>query len=193
MFDWFSFLSYTFVTAVTPGPNTLSAMSVGGRLGFRRGLPFNLGIWLGFSVVMLLCTFLCSSLEALIPRIRLPMLILGAAYMLYLAWGTYKSAPLTEKEGVGGSFLSGLWLQFVNVKIYIYGIMSMEAYVLPYFHGRPGVLALFALLLAFIGFVFTLLWSLFGSVFRSLFSKHGKITNTVLALMLVYCALSLFL
>ena len=56
MFHWASFLTYAVVTAVTPGPNNLMSMSNGGRRGFRGALPFNLGIWLGFSVVMLLCT-----------------------------------------------------------------------------------------------------------------------------------------
>ena len=51
----------------------------------------------------------------------------------------------------------------------------------------------FALLLAFIGFAFTLCWSVFGSVFKKLFSKYAKITNTLMALLLVYCAVSLFL
>ena len=51
---------------------------------------------------------------------------------------------------------------------------------------------LFALLLAFIGFVFTLCWSAFGSAFRLLFSRHTKSVNTIMALLLVYCAASLF-
>lgn len=35
-------------------------------------------------------------------------------------------------------------------------------------------------------------WALFGQVFRALFTRYAKITNTVLALLLVYCAISLF-
>ena len=50
----------------------------------------------------------------------------------------------------------------------------------------------FALLLAFIGFLFTLCWALFGSLFQLLFSKYARITNTLMALLLVYCAVSLF-
>jgi len=71
--------------------------------------------------------------------------------------------------------------------------MSMEAYILPYFNGQVYALLGFALLLAFIGFAFTLLWSAFGSVFKWLFSKHAKAVNTIMALLLVYCAVSLFL
>ena len=193
MFSWFSFLTYAVVTAVTPGPNTLMSMSNGGRLGFRRALPFNLGIWVGFTVVMLLCTALCDALSALIPRIKFPMLVLGAAYMLHLAWQTWRSAPLSEAHATRDGFLSGLLLQFVNPKIYIYCIVSMEAYILPFYQGQPLPLAGFAVLLAFIGFVFTLLWSAFGSLFRLLFSRYAKVTNTVMALALVWCAISLFL
>lgn len=64
---------------------------------------------------------------------------------------------------------------------------------MPYYQGQWGPLVFFALLLAFIGFAFTLCWSLFGSVFKLLFSKYAKITNTIMALLLVYCAVSLFL
>ena len=71
--------------------------------------------------------------------------------------------------------------------------MSMEAYILPYYHSQPLVLLAFALLLAFIGFLFTLCWSAFGSLFRWLFSRHARVVNTIMALLLVYCALSLFL
>ena len=69
----------------------------------------------------------------------------------------------------------------------------MEAYILPHYNNQPIILVGFALLLAFIGFLFTLLWSLFGSVFKYLFSEHTKLVNTIMALLLVYCAVSLFL
>ena len=192
-FPWLSFLTYVFATAATPGPNTLASMSNGSRLGFRRALPFNFGIWCGFSVVMLACTVLCSAVSALIPKIKLPMLILGAAYMLFLAWKTWRSSALTDGDRDGGGFRDGLLLQFVNPKIYIYGVVSMESYILPVYQGHPAVLAGFALLLASIGFLLTLCWSAFGSLFRLLFSRYARITNTVMALALVWCAVSLFL
>ena len=191
--NWLQFLSYAVVTAATPGPNNIMSMSNAGRLGFQRSFPFNLGIWAGFSLVMLLCTAFCGALSSLIPRIKTPMLFIGAAYMLWLAWKTFRSASAIEEDHRGGGFASGMLLQFVNPKIYIYGVVSLEAYILPYFQGRWAALALFALLLAFIGFVFTLLWALFGSVFKLLFSRYARVTNTVMALLLVYCAVSLFL
>lgn len=192
MFSWFDFLSYAVVTAVTPGPNNIMSMSNASHLGFRKSFPFNLGIWIGFSLVMFICTFFCNTLSAVIPKIKTPMLVLGALYMLWLAWKTFKNGSIHEDAHGQSSLFSGLLLQFINPKIYIYCIVSMEAYILPHYQGQWGPLSFFALFLAFIGFAFTLCWSLFGSVFKLLFSKYAKITNTIMALLLVYCAVSLF-
>lgn len=191
--SWGPFLLYVLATAATPGPNTLAALSAGGRLGFQRALPFNFGILTGFSTVMLLCAVLCGAVSALLPKIQRPMLAVGALYMLYLAWKTWRSGPLTEGVGDKSSFRDGLLLQFVNPKIHIYGIMSMEVYIFPVYGGQPAMLALFALLLAGIGFLLTLCWSAFGAVFHLLFSRYAAVTNTVMALLLVWCAVSLFL
>jgi threonine/homoserine/homoserine lactone efflux protein len=156
---WLNFLTYAVITAATPGPNNLMSLSNAGRLGFRRGMPFNLGVLAGFSIVMVACSLLCSLLSSVIPRIERPMRYLGAAYMLYLAWKTWKSSGGIH-EGAGGAkgYLSGFLLQFVNPKIYVYCIVSMEAYVLPHYAGRMTQLMGFALMLSLIGFVFTLCW-----------------------------------
>lgn len=192
MFNWINFLTYALITAATPGPNNLMSMSNAGRLGFRRALPFNFGILAGFSVISFLCTLFCTMLGSILPKIKGPMLVIGCLYMLFLAYKTYKSSGSVEENHSHSGFLSGMLLQFVNPKIYIYCIISMEAYILPHFSGQIPVLTAFSLLLAFIGFLCTMCWSFFGSAFRLLFSKYGRITNTVMALLLVYCAVSLF-
>ena len=179
MFPWFSFLTYAVITAATPGPNNIMSMSNGVRKGFRGALPFNLGILTGFTMVMVLCTLFCSLLATLIPKIKTPMLILGAGYMLYLAWEIFRSPGLIEEDHSRSGFLSGLLLQFINPKIYIYCIMSMEAYILPLYSGQPLTLLVFDLLLSFIGFVFTIAWTVFGSVFQTLFSRHARVVNTI--------------
>ena len=192
MFNWFSFLTYAFTTAFTPGPNNIMSMSNAGRHGFRGAMPFNYGILTGFTIIQLLSTVFCSVLETWIPIIKTPMLLIGAAYMLYLAWGTFRSTGLSE-HGARDGYFTAVALQFINPKLYLYCIMSMEAYVIPYYHGQWGVLFLFAILLSFIGFLATLSWTAFGSAFRKLFTDHAKVVNTIMALLLVYCAVSLFL
>jgi len=121
MFSWINFLSYAIITAVTPGPNNIMSMTTAGQKGFKRSLPFTFGIWVGFSIVMILCTLFCSLFSTLIPKVKLPMMVIGAIYMLYLAWKTFNSSGNIEERSSRGSFLSGLGLQFVNPKIIIYG------------------------------------------------------------------------
>jgi threonine/homoserine/homoserine lactone efflux protein len=74
----------------------------------------------------------------------------------------------------------------------IYGVTALSSYILPHFKGSV-VLVFFCFLLAFVGFLCTLLWSSFGALFNKLFSQYAKVVNTVMALLLIYCAVSLFL
>ena len=56
------------------------------------------------------------------------MLALGAAYMLGLAWRTLCSSSRLEERKGGAGFLDGMLLQFVNVKVIIYGVTSPVSY-----------------------------------------------------------------
>ena len=101
MFHLYDFLIYCFITAYTPGANNLLSMSNAIRLGFRRSIRFNLGILAGFSAVMTVCTAFSATLYSYLPRVKTGMQILGAAYMLYLAW---KFCGFTYRRRKGGQF-----------------------------------------------------------------------------------------
>lgn len=191
MFPLYHFLIYCFVTSYTPGANNLLSMSNAIRLGFRRSLRFNFGILAGFSAVMALCTIFSATLYSFLPKVKLIMQILGAAYMLYLAWKVFKSSALSGEPGKEAGFLSGMLLQFANPKIYIYAITAMSLYILPVYHS-VGALIGFTVLLSVIGASGSFVWALFGSAFCRFFSKHTRLVNTIMALLLVYCAVSLF-
>lgn len=81
-------------------------------------------------------------------------------------------------------------LQFVNIKIILYGITAMSSYILPYYRSLPAVTG-FVLLLAASGFIGSCCWAVFGAAFERLFKKYRGPVNTVMALMLVYCSLAI--
>ena len=194
MFPFSSFLPYVFITAYTPGPNNILSMSNASRLGFRRSFPFNLGILLGFSIVMLLCAVFSAALFTFLPKVRPVMLALGAGYMLFLAYKTLRggsSLQADKKNSRTSGFLSGFLLQFVNPKIIIYGVTSLSTYILP-FTTEPLWVCLSAIFLALVGFSGTLCWALFGSMLSRLFSQHARAVNVIMALLLVYCTAALF-
>lgn len=188
-----NYYTYTFTSAITPGPNNIMSLANGSRLGFKKALPFNFGVWAGFSVIAVVCTFFCSFLSSWVPQIELPIKIAGAVYMLYLALKVLKSRPDMEGGTVKGEFWTGVLLQFVNPKIFICIIVTMEGYIIPYYNGNWPLLIALALSSAFVSFVCTMAWSAFGSLFKVLFSKYTKIVNAVMSLLLVYCAVALFL
>ena len=193
MFYLYDFLIYCFITAYTPGANNLLSMSNAIRLGFRRSVRFNLGILTGFAVVMSVCTAFSATLYSFLPKVKMIMQILGAAYMLYLAWKVWKSSSeLSTDEGKEASFLSGMVLQFANPKIYIYAITAMSLYILPLYHSAAALIG-FTIILALIGASGSFLWALFGSAFCKFFSKHTVSVNIIMALLLIYCAVALFL
>lgn len=189
-----AFFSYTFLTAYTPGPNNIMAMTHAGRDGLKRTLPFLGGMFVGFTVVMGACAAFSSLLYTLIPTIKPVMLWIGAGYILSLAWTVWRDKPKAGGSGEARSntFLSGMLLQFVNVKIILYGITAMSSYVLPHYQDAASV-AFFALLLSVIGMSGCFCWALFGVAFEGLFNKHRKAINLMMALLLVYCALSLLI
>ena len=193
MFPVSDFLIYCFITAYTPGANNLLSMSNAARLGFRKSVFFNFGITMGFLIVMTVCTLFSSTLYSALPKVKFYMQLLGAAYMLYLAWKVWKTSSDLEVESrKESSFLSGMVLQFMNPKIYIYAITAMSLYILPLYHSVVALIV-FVLILTIIGASGSYVWALFGSAFCRFFTKHTKGVNPVMALLLVYCAVSLYL
>ncbi len=188
------FLSYVFIATFTPGPNNIMSMTNASRDGFKKTLNFNLGVLAGFIVIMLGSSYFNMVLFNLIPKVKIFMSIVGAAYMIYLAYKIYTSRPVEEEESGKkqiNSFRTAFILQFVNIKVILYGITVFSSFIIPYYNS-PAILVLFSVLLAFTGFVSTVCWSLFGALFQRFLSKYTKAVNTIMSLLLLYCAIAIF-
>lgn len=81
-----AFLSYLIITSFTPGPSNILVMNEGRRFGFRRSLRFSGGIMLGFIILGVVTALLATSLYQWIPMVEPYFKIVGAAYLVYLAW-----------------------------------------------------------------------------------------------------------
>ncbi len=63
--------------------------------------------------------------SSLLPNVMEVMKYIGAAYILWLAIHIAFSKPSTENAEQSASFLKGFMLQFVNVKIYMFGVTAL--------------------------------------------------------------------
>ncbi|PKM50519.1 MAG: cysteine/O-acetylserine transporter [Firmicutes bacterium HGW-Firmicutes-7] len=189
-----AFLAYTLLTAFTPGPNNIIAMSSTSRYGLKKSMRLILGIYIGFLVVLVLCSTFSVMLVNFIPRIKPVLAYVGAVYILWLAWHIVKSKPHEQYQtnDKANGFITGFILQFVNVKIIIYGVTAISTFVTPYYHSLGSIIG-FTLLLTLFGCAGTFCWAIFGVIFEKVFSKYYTVLNIIMALLLVYCAITLII
>lgn len=186
-----AFLSYVTITSFTPGPNNIMSMSNASRYGFRRSMRFTLGVMTGFFLVIAISIAFTIALYRAIPAVKPVMTIIGAAYILWLAFKTVTSSPHDQNTAPQSTFLAGVLLQFLNPKAILYGITVAATFIVPYYHSLP-VFAGFAATLALVALAATSSWALFGSVFQRFMAEHHKVVGYVMGGLLVYCAISLF-
>jgi cysteine/O-acetylserine efflux protein len=186
----FAFISYVVTTTFTPGPNNLMAMSNGLHTGFKRTARFLGGIFVGFILIMLICGFVNFVLMSTLPALRPWLNLLGAGYMLYLAFHVMTSKPHEEELNESlNTFKAGLSMQFINPKVILYGITVFSNFIIPNYR-NPMAVILFSLLLATVGLIASTSWATFGVVFRTFFSQYARIINIIMGFLLIYSAIA---
>ncbi|MDO5540227.1 MAG: LysE family transporter [Eubacteriales bacterium] len=177
------------LTVWSPGPNNILLLSTASKYGFKKNMKFMLGIWTGSLSLMILCGLLGSLLSSIVPEVRPIMTWVGAGYLFYLAWKTYRRLPPgeedTQKEP---SYVMGIFLQLINVKIIIYGLTMFSSFILPY-EQRPLFLLFYAFYLMVMGAIGNLIWAFAGNVLQKFYKERYKLVNVIMALLLVWCAL----
>ncbi|MED2761038.1 LysE family transporter [Bacillus thuringiensis] len=188
----FSFLLFVFISSFTPGPNNFLAMTYANQHGLKRSIHFCFGVAFGFFILTSLCSFFNIVLINIIPIIEIPLKILGVAYMLYLAFKiiTSKGRADHNEKNNKNLFTVGIFIQFVNPKGILFGLTVVSTFILPYYNSYSSFL-LFSLFLGIVGLLSTFSWSLFGSIFQKLLVKHNQLFNIIMAVLLVFSAVSI--
>lgn len=190
----FAFLSYVLITTFTPGPNNIMSMTIAHKYGYKKTLPFSLGVAGGVVVIIAVCVFFEMLLYSNLPKIKFYMAIVGAIYMLYLAYTIVLDKPKENKSGedrpVG--FFSAVMLQFLNPKAVLYGITIASSFIIPYFKSAV-MFTVIIIILAFLCALSTTCWALLGAAFQRFLSKYRTAFKIVMALLLVYCAVSVLI
>ena len=195
MFNWTAFLSFALLACFTPGPNNIMAMAIAGQSGLRRALRFGMGVIAAFAVLFAGSIALNAMLSRFVPQITAVMKYLGAAYILWLSWRVLTSKPVTvtaAKTIAPPKFITGLLLQFVNIKILLYGLVTLSSFVLPYRSDVPFVL-MFVLIMTCSLSTGLLTWSVMGSLFQAFLNRHYKLVNIIMAVVLVQSMVGLLL
>ena len=182
-----AFITYAFVTSVTPGPNNTMLLASGLNYGFVRSLPHVLGISIGFAVMVMGVGAGLGRLFEAYPSLYTVLRIVGGAYLMYLAWQIATAAPMGDASTHGRPF--GFWkaagFQWVNPEARIMAIGAITAY-LPAGGGMQAVVVL-SLLFALVNAPSVTVWVTFGTTLRRWLTdlRHLRVFNVSMAIMLV--------
>ena len=181
-----NFLIYCVINALTPGPGNILALNIVTNYGYKKGKTLFFGIFAGYYVVQILCAIFVYGVNSLLPNVMEVMKYIGAAYILWLAIHIVFSKPSTENAKQSASFLKGFMLQFVNMKIYMFGVTALTGYVVGYMSSFPALL-FFELVIATIGTIATCTWIGLGVLIQKFYLRHFRVINIILALTLLEC------
>ena len=184
------FFVYAIVNAFTPGPGNILALNTVTNYGWKKGKPLFFGIFTGYYVVQIICAVFVYGVGTFLPDALQVMKYIGAAYILWLAIHIAISKPEVSEEQGSASFIKGFLLQFVNVKIYMFGITALTGFITPYSKAMWTLIG-FELLIATIGTIATSTWIGAGLLIQKLYVKHYRIINIILALTLLECIWSI--
>lgn len=176
----------------TPGPNTTLATALAANRGLRGSLHFVCAVPVGWVVLLLLCGVGLGALVVAVPLLYWGILLAGVAYMLWLAARLARSGRLAQVDHarLDVSFSEGVWLQFLNVKVWFLVLAVVAGWVA----GQPdwplrlgwtlGLMVLF-------GFSSNFTYALAGSLLRGWLAQGRRLLwfNRFMALALVVTAL----
>ncbi|NAR59977.1 LysE family translocator [Acinetobacter haemolyticus] len=187
LLTFFSFIVYSTVTSITPGPNNIMLAASGLNFGLKRSIPHILGIGFGFGVMVILVGYGIGAALGSSPLLYEILKIIGISYLLYLAYKIYRAGSIKTDTKVDKplSFMGAALFQWVNPKAWIMAMGAITTY-----SSASSRLVEFV----FIGVIFGLVsipsvgvWAYMGEKLKMIVNHPRKVQlfNTVMALLLV--------
>lgn len=179
---------FAFVMAFTPGPNNIMLTASGVNFGFMRTIPHQLGVAIGFLILVLACAAGLGLVFSAIPLLQNVLKFAGAAYMLWLAWKVANAKPAGDNNDPMArpmTFVQAAAFQWVNPKAVLASLSAIAIYIRPG-HERSDLVVVLAVFgLSTFGAVST--WTGFGVALSRLLRDplHARIFNVIMALLLV--------
>jgi hypothetical protein len=129
------YVAAVLLVELTPGPNMGFLAIVSAQWGRPAGLATVAGITLGLLTYMLGTVVGLSALILQVPGLYQALRWAGIAYLLWLAWDTWKGGPgkdaeagTSERPGSWDLFLRGLVANLLNPKVAVFYITLLPGF-----------------------------------------------------------------
>ncbi|MFD8307935.1 LysE family translocator [Streptomyces sp. NPDC059690] len=159
MSSYAAFLVAAFALCVTPGPDMMFIVAMGGRGGPRTGVLAATGVACAMFVHTVAAALGLSALFLSLPALYHALRWAGAAYLLYLAVKAFRDRGAAVEEGGAAepgrrrAFWQGAVTNLLNPKVILFNVAFLPQFVAPGLgHVREQFLVL-GLTITVMGFV----------------------------------------
>lgn len=152
-----AFAAASIVLAFAPGPDNIFVLTQSAMNGARAGVAVTFGLATGLILHTAAVVLGLAALIQVSPVAFFALKLIGAAYLLYLAWGAFRARPeALGSENAGLSLVQyyrrGIIMNATNPKVTIFFLAFLPQFVDP----AAGNATAQMLLLALVFFIVTL-------------------------------------
>ena len=160
--NYWAFLLFVIVMTGTPGPGNLSMLALGQTVGFKKSIPFMVGMNGGGFLVAILTAMGLGKLYTTSPETAYFLKTISLIYILYLAFKIMRMNVQSPEKIRPFSIYDGLMLHPLNPKNWAMNISAFSQFADP---SAPQFLeiSIFVLTSTLGGLVFNCLWGYTGS------------------------------
>ncbi len=188
-------IAFAAVSTVTPGATTTLATASGAHFGFRRSLPFMIGVAIGLAGMAVAAAAGLAGLLLALPTLEFAMKLAGSAYLLWLAVRIGRSGPphLDRSVAKPTSFLGALWIQLQNPKGWAMTLGAAASFA-GLARDAAELAALLGLVFGVLALLSLMLWCVAGLLLARLLKQawQWRILNITLAAALAASILTMW-
>lgn len=131
------FVAASVVLALSPGPDNIFVLMQSALYGRMAGVLVTLGLCTGVLVHTAAVALGVAAIVATSTTAFTALKVLGASYLLYLAWGAWRAGPTAldddgaGRQAAGRLYLRGIVMNATNPKVAIFFLAFLPQFVAP--------------------------------------------------------------
>jgi threonine/homoserine/homoserine lactone efflux protein len=181
-----AFALASLVLIITPGPDMALQMSRAINYGFWHGIATGLGAMTGVAVHTTLAALGISVLIVAAPPLFLALKIVGAVYLIWLAWqaitkgGGIRIADRAKKQPtIRQSFLTGIGINLLNPKVVLFFVTFLPQFIDQHDPAAPQKLFFLGLEFIVLSVPLMVVFVYFAQLIADAFRKTKWVERTI--------------
>ncbi|PWE52538.1 amino acid transporter [Metarhizobium album] len=194
--SYMAFLIFVAVATFSPGGATTLATASGMLYGFRRSVPFIVGIGVGLGLMAVASALGLAALLLALPAVEFAVSVTGSIYLLYLAWKIATNGSPSRRPDASApvSLWGAIGLTWYNPKAWAITMGASSSFA-DLVRWPPGQVALIGATFMVFATASMALWCTTGHALAQLLKSdwQWQVLNLTMALLLAASIIPLWL